>query len=303
MRALDARGISASASAAALCASLAATAAFGAQGGAAPPDFGPNPNVSWIAYSNNFIAPPKGPGPVDNPPDRPYAVGRVPDPYVPESPAFERARLAAEPANATRTRIADLSNPILRPWVRAALKQVNEDTLAGRLLYNRQVSCWPIGTPGFLLYPVQPVFIVQDLKEVLMTWQNDHQVRHIYLDVPHRAHFTPSWYGDSIGHYEGDALVVDTIGITTKTFLDNYRTPHSAQLHTVERFHLVGGGKTLQVDLHVEDPVAFTTPWNAIQRYRRVEPGPMIETACAENNINPFHQPLEPMPEADTPDF
>ena len=269
----------------------------------APPLFSPSPDVAWIAWGNNFIPLPRGPQPVSNPPDMPYIIGRIPDPYVPEPPAFERARLAAEPANGTRMRIADVSNPILRPWARDALKRFNEDTLAGKLIYSRQVSCWPIGTPGFLLYPVQPVFIAEGRSEVLMTWQNDHQVRRIYLDVPHRAHPIPSWYGDSVGHYEGDTLVVDTIAITTKALVDNYHTPHSERLHTVERFHLIDRGNTLQVDLHVEDPVAFTTPWDAIQRYRRAEPGPLIETACAENNINPFHQPLEPMPEAKTRDF
>lgn len=270
---------------------------------AAPALFSPTPDVAWIAWSNSFIPTPNGPRPVSNPPDKPFILGRIPDPYVPEPPEFERARLAAEPAYGTQMRIADLSNPILRPSTREALRRFNEDTKAGKLIYSRQVSCWPIGTPGFLLYPVQPVFIVEGRSEVLMTWQNDHQVRRIYLDVPHRAHPAASWYGDSVGHYEGDTLVVDTIGITTKAFVDNYHTPHSERLHTVERFHLTDGGNTLQVDLHVEDPLAFTTPWDAIQRYRRVEPGPMIETACAENNINPFHQPLEPMPEAKTRDF
>jgi hypothetical protein len=65
-------------------------------------------------------------------------------------------------------------------------------------------------------------------------------------------------------------LVVDTIGLNTKTFVDSFRTPHTEQLHVVERFRIVEGGKALEVNVHVEDPGAFTTPWNAIQRYRRV---------------------------------
>jgi len=74
-------------------------------------------------------------------------------------------------------------------------------------------------------------------------------------------------------------------------------------LHVIERFHLVDGGKTLEVSAHIEDAGAFTTPWNAVQRYRRVEQGPMIEMACAENNGDHFHQDLGPMPQADKPDF
>ncbi len=157
--------------------------------------------------------------------------------------------------------------------------------------------------PGFLLYPALPVYFLQMPKEVVMIWTQDHQVRHVYLDRTHSARVTPSWFGESVGHYEGDTLVVDTIGLSTKTFVDNYQTPHTEQLHVVERFHMIDGGKTLEVNVHVEDPGAFTTPWDAIQRYRGVEQGPMIEAACTENNADHFHQDVGPMPIADRADF
>jgi hypothetical protein len=68
------------------------------------------------------------------------------------------------------------------------------------------------------------------------------ELRRVYLDVPHSAQVTPSWYGESVGRYEGnDTLVVDTIGLSTKTFIDNYRTPHTDRLHVAERFKLGGG--------------------------------------------------------------
>ena len=121
----------------------------------------------------------------------------------------------------------------------------------------------------------------------------------IYLDVPHSANVKPSWYGESVGRYEGDTLVVDTIGVTTKAFIDNFRTPHSDRLHVVERFRTIEGGKTLQVKLHVEDPGAFTTPWSAMQIYRRVEIGPMAESTCAEGNFNYFNLDLDPLPQED----
>jgi hypothetical protein len=78
---------------------------------------------------------------------------------------------------------------------------------------------------------------------------------------------------------------------------------HTEQLHVIERFHLIDEGKTLEVNVHVEDPGAFTTPWNAIQRYRRVDRGPLSEVVCAENSDDHFHHDLEPMPQADKPDF
>jgi hypothetical protein len=160
-----------------------------------------------------------------------------------------------------------------------------------------------MGVPAFLLYPVAPVFFIQSPNEVTIVWQGDHMVRHVYLNASHLPEVRPSWYGDSIGHYEGDTLVVDTIGLTPRSYIDEFRTPHTQQLHVTERFHMTDGGKTMQVDLHVEDPGTFTTPWDAVQRYRRVTRGPLQEQTCSENNVNYFNEPYEPMPQANRPDF
>ena len=272
------------------------------------PDFAPNGSVSWIRIGEAvFIPPPSGPGPILNDPAHPMISN---DDY---------RRTGAQPSFP----VADLSNPILQPWTREALRKRNEEVLAGNPGFGPQQSCWPRGVPGFLLYGVQPLYIVQGPKEVIMTWQGDHQIRRIYLDVPHVADLKPSWYGDSVGHYEGDTLVVDTIGLSDKTYIDGYLTPHTEKLHVVERFHLIDGGKTLEANIHVEDPGAFTMPWDAIQRYRRVEPeraenglviandatssaavaGPMLEASCAENNISYFGNDALPIPTAEKPDF
>ena len=120
----------------------------------------------------------------------------------------------------------------------------------------------------------------------------------------------PSWFGESIGYYEGDTLVVDTIGMNDRTYIDHFRTPHSDKLHVVERFHLIDNGATLEVNVYVEDAGAFTTPWSAIQRYRRVEPGANAspvgtigEYYCAESTNDAFPEDMEPIPQADKPDF
>ena len=77
------------------------------------------------------------------------------------------------------------------------------------------------------------------------------------MNVPHSGDPKPSWYGDSVGHYEGgDTLVIDTIGLNNKTFLDNYRTPHTEKLHVVERWKLLDS-KTLELLFTVGDPDAF----------------------------------------------
>ena len=104
--------------------------------------------------------------------------------------------------------------------------------------------------------------------------------------------------------------------------MDQFGTPHTKQLHVIERYHLVDGSKTLEANVHVEDPGAFTMPWDAIQRYRRVEPGvadvtepfnalssasaagPILEASCAENPNSLFGaEGALPIPQADKPDF
>ena len=99
-----------------------------------------------------------------------------------------------------------------------------------------------------------------------MIFEGDAQVRRVYMDVPHSADPKPSWYGESVGHYErGDTLVIDTIGLNNKTFLDNYRTPHTEKLHVVERWKLLDN-QSLELLFTVDDPDTFVKPWTAAFR-------------------------------------
>ena len=132
-----------------------------------------------------------------------------------------------------------------------------------------------------------------------MVYSGDAQVRRIYLDVLHSEHPKPSWYGESVGHYEGDTLVIDTIGQNDKTMVDPYRTPHTEKLHVVERWKAIDDGKMLEVGLTVDDPDTFLEPWSAMQRYRRVS-ATLSEQVCAENNTPLFDYRI---PVADKPDF
>ena len=128
-------------------------------------------------------------------------------------------------------------------------------------------------------------------------------MRHVRLNQPHSSDPKPTWYGESVGHYEGgDTLVIDTIGMNDKTFVDSYRTPHTGALHVVERFKLVEGGKALVVSFTAEDPGAFNAPWSASKRWLRVQ-APLAEEACAENNADYFSYEVEPLPQAQRPDF
>src|SRR2546423_9136961 len=253
---------------------------------AAAPNFAPDPNIGWQAPEDEFIPPPDGPGPVRSDAAHPYL-------------SFYKYPRNVHPAY----RVADLSNPILQPWTREALRKANERALSGEDVALPKERCWPVGVPGFDILPATPIYFLQTPKEVVMIWTQDHQVRHVWLNQTHSDHPKPSWFGESIGHYEGDTLVVDTVGLDTRTYVDNYFTPHTDQLHVSERYRMVEGGNTLEVAIRVEDPGAVTTPWTALQRYRRMTQGAMPETVCAENNGDHFNHGLLSMPEAKVSDF
>src|SRR5438105_1761888 len=238
------------------------------------PDFAPDEHTSWHPDrpdGDNFLTPESGPGPIMQVPDIPYVPngGRDMD-FASTHPTY---------------RIADLSNPILQPWVRELMKKDNDEVRAGKVPFMARERCYPGGVPEFEIFRrVAPpmVFFIQTPKEVLIIWRGDSQTRHIYMNVPHSKSPKPSWYGESVGHYEGDTLVVDTIGQNTRTFVDNYRTPHTEKLHVVERYHLIKDGMTLQADVTLEDPATFKEPLRVFQLWQRVEQGPMTESKCAE---------------------
>ena len=180
------------------------------------------------------------------------------------------------------------------------MKRENDNVLAGKIAYTPRSSCMPAGIPAFLMFPVvEPIYFIQTPKEVTMIFEGDAQIRRVYLDVPHSANLKPSWYGESVGHYEGDTLVVDTIGLNNKTYVDNYRTPHSENLHVVERWKLADD-MTLEVTLTVDDPETFHEPWKAVNRYRRIQRPRASEEVCAENNQLLFDYRI---PVANKPDF
>jgi hypothetical protein len=268
-----------------LCVGAMPRPALGVQNVPAP-NFSADSNTGWVPdrrTGDDFLPPSSGPGPVTSEKDHPYV------PNGQGQPTY---------------RTADLSNPILKPWVVEQLAKANDRVRSGKVPFSPRERCWPGGVPDFDIYTrVAPIYFLQTPQEVAIVIELDHQVRHVYMDVPHSAHVTPSWYGESVGHYEGDELVVDTIGLNDKTFVDNYNTPHTGQLHVVERFKLIDGGNTLRVAVTVDDPDAFNMPWSATQRWRRGEARPMTELSCAENNFDFLGYDVAPIPQAGKPDF
>ena len=204
--------------------------------------------------------------------------------------------------------VGDYTNPILKPEAAEVVKKQGELGLRGIGDPNPRNQCWPGGVPfDFTEGPTQ---LVQLPDKVIILYNYDHHVRHVRLNQSHPADVTPSWYGDSVGHYEGDALVIDTIGIKVGPFamVDMYGTPHSPALHVVERYRLLDNeaakegferdakehniaegmrnpnhqGKYLQLRFTVQDEGVFTTPWTATMTYG-FGPADWVEQVCAEN--------------------
>jgi hypothetical protein len=193
--------------------------------------------------------------------------------------------------------IADLTNPNLKPWARDHMKKDIQEIDKGKIQFTASASCVPPGTPAFMISG-GPFLIVQARDKVVIIDEGSPVLRHVYLNVPHTPNPKPSWRGESIGWYEGDTLVVDTIGQNTKTVVDRFGTPHTDKLHVVERWRVIDQGLTLRVDIEVEDPDTFYQPWKTYQVFRRSN-GPLVEEICAENNLQfDYHMPV-----AEKPDF
>ena len=164
-----------------------------------------------------------------------------------------------------------------------------------------------------------------------MLFTEDHEVRRVRMNQPRSTKVTPSWHGDAVGRYEGDTLIIDTVGVRTDrphAMIDLFGTPYTDKLHIVERHRLVdyadakdamargtkenrrAGGpynpdykdKYLQVQFTIEDTGAFTTPWTAVMIYLR-DYNEWPEAACAENRFAFHHDQAAALPHADKPDF
>ena len=147
---------------------------------------------------------------------------------------------------------------------------------------DRVYKCTPPGMP-YIYIQLFPMQIIQTPKEVIELFEYDHIVRHIYIDGrKHPANVKPSYNGHSIGHWEGDTLVVDTIGLNGKNWLDRVGHPESAQMHILERIRRVDE-KTLQVDMKFDDAKSYTRPWTAQIRFLLHPDWDILEHICEDN--------------------
>ncbi len=134
----------------------------------------------------------------------------------------------------------------------------------------------PLGFPRQYQHPLK-YKIVQTDDAVYQLWEWNKAWREITLNKPHREDPDISWYGESVGTWDGDTLVVDSIGFKDSTWLDGVGHPHSEELHVIERMRRVDP-ETLQIDFTFEDPIAYAHPWKSTLTAKLVHDGKMTET-------------------------
>jgi hypothetical protein len=299
-----------------LLVTLVAAAATAALGQAVAPAVGPValrgagsvPDFSGIwahPYLTGYEPPASGPGPVTNRSRRKDGVGNF-------------GQL-----------VGDYTNPILQPWAAEVVKKHGQISLAGGGYPTPSNQCWPGGVPYVFWDFLMEMF--QQPDKVTMIYRHGNEVRRVRMNEPHQAHPTPSWYGDAVGRYEGDTLVIDTVGMKIGPFamVDMYGTPQGPALHVMERYRLLDyadakdamdrnarensrtpganfddayRGKVLQLHFTVEDKDVFTMPWTATITYRPAVGG-WQDLICSENIHEYYGGRDSAVPRADKPDF
>jgi hypothetical protein len=284
----------------------------GVQGATSIPDFS---GIWGHSSVPGFEPPASGPGPVVN------------KSRVSTGPQKGRSRQSQY--------VGDYTNPILQPWAAEVVRKFGEMSIAGITYENPSNQCRLEPLPYIFWNPGMQM--LQQPHQVTILYNEDHEVRHVRMNEPHPTSVKPSWYGDAVGYYEGDALVIDTVGIKTDrpfAMIDLYGTPYTEALHVVERYQLleyeaakeglerdgkenfqigdaqVRGdpnyrGKHLQLRFTVEDKGAFATAWSATITYRRGVnwrgSAEWPEVVCAEN---PHYGGKDTaVPRANRPDF
>ena len=231
--------------------------------------------------------------------------------------------------------VGDYHNPILTPEAAAVVKQKGELAIAGKGFPNAQEQCRPMPPPFALVMQLGFVMLQAKDGNITILYDQNANVRPIRMNAAHPAKLVASPMGDSVGHWEGETLVIDTVGVRVDNFtsVDRFGTPQSDAMHVVERYRLidgalakaaidtyekregtVGGGgrvagynpdislKGLQLEVTMEDPKVFTAPLTARVTYRRLITQ-WTEAVCAENSVEHYEGEWIGLPKADRPDF
>jgi hypothetical protein len=152
----------------------------------------------------------------------------------------------------------------------------------GEPLPSASSSCVPYGVPSMMSVAIYPIEIIQTPKQMTIIAEAFSEVRRVYMDKPQLKidEVPPGYYGRSVGHWEKDTLVIDTVGI--KESVQYQRMPHSDQMHITERMRLVAPD-ILHDQVTIEDPVVLDKPYTYTLAYRRMPDYEMVEFVCDNN--------------------
>ena len=181
------------------------------------------------------------------------------------------------------TQPIDAAEPPWLPWNKEQFEKRAAAEKVGRLLYDPTAACLPSGIPRLIAAPY-PVEIVQTAGQIVFLYEVQHLFRVVKMNAQHGKSVPPSYMGDAVGHWEGDTLVIDTIGFVKDTQIDEAGTQHSDALHVVERIRKVAD--TLEIVFTMDDPKAFTKPWTAKRVWHWRPDVRFLEYVCEENNRN-----------------
>ena len=196
---------------------------------------------------------------------------------------YDRARVFPPRQQALKT--IDNKPPPFRREAAELYEKRLQAAEAGEVFVTPLSQCLPSGIPAMMFYPGLPVQFLERGNEIVMLNEQLTNWRKIYVGGAHEEDPDPSFFGDAVAHWEGDTLVVDTIGLTTTTTLDQPGMPHSEKLHVIERYRRTDAD-TLELKVTIDDPEVFTAAWTAITHFKKAPPDRRIEEYICENQRN-----------------
>ena len=183
--------------------------------------------------------------------------------------------------------VADLAQGLAKGETIPLLPEAEKIMKARQSKDDPEANCLPTGIPRIAPYPWR---IVQTPTHIFFLFEgNIHSYRQIFMNVSkHPDDLDPTWYGHSIGRWEGDTLVVDTIGFNDKFWFDFRGHPHTEKLHTIERYTRKDLG-TLVNEITIDDPGAYSKPFKVTFTARFMPGEELMEYICQENEQDTKH--------------
>jgi hypothetical protein len=175
--------------------------------------------------------------------------------------------------------------PPMQPWAAALLQKRIADSDRGEPFANTVTNCLPAGMPEMMFGGITPIEIIPLRSEVVILTEELTLFRHIYMNEPQAKldDLDPTYMGHSVGRWDGDTLVVDTIGVNDKTTIDGVGMPHTESMRVTERFRRAGD--KMEIVVTIDDPKTFTAPWTTKVAYQFQPDMRLTEWIC-DNNRN-----------------